>query len=94
VLASDHKGLGSNAVYRAPGDLFPLRFGDHSYAPHLAAAQIMAPVLQLKLPGLALDIDRPEDVQLLLEAAGETRAQKLLRGWNIGERLRALAAQT
>ena len=94
VLASDHKGLGSNAVYRAPADLFPLRFGDHSYAPHLASAQILGPVVQLRLPGLALDIDRPEDAQLLLEAPGETRAQELLRDWNIEERLRALAAQT
>ena len=94
VLASDHKGLGSNAIYRAPADLFPLRFGDHSYPPHLASAQIMGPAIQLRLPGLALDIDRPEDVQLLLEAPGETRAQTLLRDWDIGERLRAQAAQT
>ena len=94
VLASDHKGLGSNAVYRAPAGLFPLRFGDHSYAPHLASAQVMGEVVQLRLPGLALDIDRAEDVQLLLEAAGETRTQELLRAWNIGERLRTTAAQT
>ena len=93
VLASDHKGLGSNAVYRAPADLFPLRFGDHSYAPHLASAQIMGTVVQLRLPGLALDVDRAEDVQLLLEAPGETRAQERLRAWNVGERLRAPAAQ-
>lgn len=94
VLASDHKGLGSNAVYRSPGDLFPLRFGDHSYAPHLAAAQVMGAVVQLRLPGLGLDVDRAEDVRLLLDAPGETRAQELLRAWNIGERLRAAAAQS
>lgn len=94
VLASDHKLQGSNAVFRAPADLFPLRFGDHSYAPHLAAAQAMGPALQLRLPGLALDIDRAEDVQLLLEAPGQTRAQKLLRSWDLDNRLRALAART
>ena len=81
-------------MLRAPADLFPLRFGDHSYAPHLAAAQIMGPVVQLRLPGLALDIDRPDDVQLLMEAPGETRAQKALRGWNVADRLRALAARS
>jgi len=94
VLASDHKGLGSNAVLRAPADLFPLRFGDHSYAPHLAAAQIMGPVVQLRLPGLALDIDRPDDVQLLMETTGNTRAQQVLRSWNVADRLRALAARS
>lgn len=94
LLASDHKQQGSNAVFRAPAGLFPLRFGDHSYAPHLAAAEATGlPVLQLRLPGLALDIDHPEDVQLLLAAPGETRAQKLLRSWKVEDRLRVLAAQ-
>lgn len=92
VLASDHKNLGSNAVLRAPADLFPLRFGDHSYAPHLRAAQATGlPVIQLRLGGLGLDIDRAEDAQLLLAAPGDTRAQKLLRSWNVERRLRASA---
>jgi 2-phospho-L-lactate guanylyltransferase len=94
VLASDHKQLGSNAVLRAPADLFPLRFGDHSYAPHLRAAEATGlPVVQLRLPGLALDVDHAADAQLLLATPGDTRAQRLLRSWDIDNRLRALAAQ-
>lgn len=94
VLASDHKHLGSNAVLRAPADLFPLRFGDYSYAPHLRAAKSTGlPVVELKLPGLGLDVDRAEDVQLLLAAPGDTRSQRLLRSWNVERRLRVLAAQ-
>jgi 2-phospho-L-lactate/phosphoenolpyruvate guanylyltransferase len=95
VLASDHKHLGSNAVLRAPAGLFPLRFGDHSYAPHCGAAQATGlPVVELTLPGLALDVDRAEDVHLVMNAPGTTRAQEMLRSWNVGERLRSLAAQT
>jgi 2-phospho-L-lactate/phosphoenolpyruvate guanylyltransferase len=95
VLASDHKHLGSNAVLRAPAGLFPLRFGDHSYAPHCGAAQATGlPVVELTLPGLALDVDRAEDVHLLIDAPGATRAQEMLRSWNVGERLRSLAART
>jgi 2-phospho-L-lactate guanylyltransferase len=95
VLASDHKHLGTNAVWRAPADLFPLRFGDHSYAPHLRAADATClPVVQLRLPGLAIDVDRAEDAQRLLAAPGETRAQSLLRSWHLDRRLRALAAQS
>jgi 2-phospho-L-lactate guanylyltransferase len=94
VLASDHKHFGSNAVLRAPADLFPLRFGDHSFAPHLRAAEATGfPVVQLRLRGLGLDIDRAEDVQMLLAAPGDTRAQRLLRSWDADHRLRVLAAQ-
>ncbi len=95
VLVTDHKRKGSNAVYRSPGDLFPLKFGDYSYAPHLRAAQQTGlPVQQLMLQGIALDVDRPEDAGQLVSSPGETRAQKLLRAWRVDVRLRKMAAAT
>ena len=95
VLVTDHKRKGSNAVYRSPGNLFPLKFGDYSYAPHLRAAQQTGlPVQQLMLPGIALDVDRPEDAGLVMGSPGETRTQRLLRAWRIDIRLRKMAAAT
>jgi 2-phospho-L-lactate guanylyltransferase len=95
VLVTDHKRKGSNAVYRSPGNLFPLKFGDYSYAPHLRAAQQTGlPVQQLMLPGIALDIDRPEDAGAVMSSPGETRSQKLLRAWRVDVRLRKMVAAT
>jgi 2-phospho-L-lactate guanylyltransferase (CobY/MobA/RfbA family) len=39
----------------------------------------------LSLPGIALDIDNPSDLRALADAAGETRAQRLVRQWQLAE---------
>jgi 2-phospho-L-lactate guanylyltransferase len=90
VLVPDAAGRGTNAAWRAPGDLFPLRFGNDSFLPHLAAAKATGlPCVVLELPGIARDVDRPEDLRELAAAAGERRSQKLVRSWNLGARNRA-----
>lgn len=82
VLVPAADGRGTNAAFRRPADLFPLRFGNDSFKPHLAAAQATGnPCEVLRFPGIALDIDNPEDLQHLQDADGETRAQRLLRQW-------------
>jgi len=82
VLAPAADGRGTNAAFRRPADLFPLRFGNDSFKPHLAAAQATGkPCVVLQLPGVALDVDNPEDLQRLLAHPGETRTQSLLRRW-------------
>ena len=87
VLVPDAAGRGTNAALRAPADLFPLRFGNDSFRPHLAAAKATGkPCVVLQLPGLALDIDRPEDLKELAAAEGERRSQKLVRSWNLDRR--------
>src|SRR5258706_266479 len=54
VLAPDAKGRGSNAVLRCPADLFPLRFGNDSFAPHLESARVTGMTcVVLHLPGIA-----------------------------------------
>jgi 2-phospho-L-lactate guanylyltransferase (CobY/MobA/RfbA family) len=40
----------------------------------------------LELPGIARDVDRPEDLRELASASGERRAQKLVRSWKLGNR--------
>jgi 2-phospho-L-lactate guanylyltransferase len=82
VLVPAADGRGTNAAFRRPGDLFPLRFGNDSFKPHLAAAQATGkPCEVLRFPGIALDVDNPEDLQDLQDADGETRAQRLVRLW-------------
>src|SRR5437764_2351141 len=80
VLVPAADGRGTNAAFRRPANLFPLRFGNDSFKPHHAAAQATGkPCVVLNLPGIAVDVDNPEDLQMLLSLPGETRAQHLAR---------------
>jgi 2-phospho-L-lactate guanylyltransferase len=86
VLAPAADGRGTNAAWRRPAGLFPLRFGNDSFKPHLAAARAtQKPCVVLSLPGIALDIDNPADLRQLAEAPGETRAQRLARQWDLSD---------
>jgi 2-phospho-L-lactate guanylyltransferase len=87
VLVPDAAGRGTNAALRAPADLFPLRFGNDSFLPHLAAAKATGkPCVVLKLPGIARDVDRPADLQEVAAARGERRSQRLVRSWKLDHR--------
>ncbi|HYM74990.1 MAG TPA: 2-phospho-L-lactate guanylyltransferase [Candidatus Dormibacteraeota bacterium] len=80
VLVPAGDGRGTNAAFRRPANLFPLRFGNDSFKPHHAAAQATGkPCVVLNLPGIAVDVDNPEDLQRLISLPGETRAQELAR---------------
>jgi 2-phospho-L-lactate/phosphoenolpyruvate guanylyltransferase len=86
VLVPAADGRGTNAAWRRPAALFPLRFGNDSFKPHLAAARATEkPCVVLSLPGIALDIDNPFDLRQLAEAPGETRAQRLARQWDLSD---------
>jgi 2-phospho-L-lactate/phosphoenolpyruvate guanylyltransferase len=87
VLVPDAAGRGTNAAWRSPSDLFPLRFGNDSFLPHKAAAKATGlPCVVLELPSIARDVDRPEDLYELAAASGERRSQRLMRSWNLGKR--------
>ena len=86
VLVPAADGRGTNAAFRRPSGLFPLRFGNDSFKPHLAAARRTGkPCVVLSLAGIALDIDSPSDLQQLAAAPGESRAQQLARRWNLAD---------
>ena len=90
VLVPAGDGRGTNAAFRRPADLFPLRFGNDSFKPHCAAAQATGrPCVILELPGIAVDVDNPADLQQLMSSPGNTRAQALAREWSLDERLLA-----
>lgn len=84
VLVPAGDGRGTNAAFRRPANLFPLRFGNDSFKPHHAAAEASGkPCVVLKLPGIAVDVDNSEDLQHLIECAGDTRTQRLAREWKL-----------
>jgi 2-phospho-L-lactate/phosphoenolpyruvate guanylyltransferase len=80
VLVPAGDGRGTNAAFRRPANLFPLRFGNDSFKPHHAAAEATGqPCVVLNLPGIAVDVDNPEDLYQLIAFPGNTRAQQLAR---------------
>ncbi|MDP9263573.1 MAG: hypothetical protein M3O85_04540, partial [Acidobacteriota bacterium] len=90
VLVPSRDGRGTNAALRQPTSLFPLRFGNDSFVPHQAAAAATGlPLVVLTLPGIALDVDTPQDLAALVVAPGERRSQVLAREWKLDKRLAA-----
>jgi 2-phospho-L-lactate guanylyltransferase len=79
VIVPARDELGSNTILAAPANAVPLRFGDNSYFPHLAAARAcgIEPAV-LPLPGIGLDIDTPDDLAAFLAKPSRTRARALL----------------
>lgn len=75
TIAPSHDEKGSNAILLSPPDAVPLRFGDDSFFPHLAAAEArgIAPTV-VRLPGIALDIDNPADLLHFARLGSRTRA--------------------
>jgi 2-phospho-L-lactate guanylyltransferase len=84
VPARDDQG--SNAVLCDPPGSVPLRFGDDSYFPHLAASRRVGiePTI-MRLPGIGLDIDHPGDLRAFQHAAPgrSTRTLALLRAFGV-----------
>jgi 2-phospho-L-lactate/phosphoenolpyruvate guanylyltransferase len=75
--------MGSNAVLCSPADAVPLRFGAESFFPHLHAARARSIEPRvLRLAGIALDIDTPEDLALFRTTPSRTRARMLLDRWD------------
>jgi len=79
TIAPSHDELGSNAIILSPPDAVPLRFGDDSYFPHLAAAETcgIRPTI-VPLPGIAFDIDNPADLARFAALGSDTRAGRLV----------------
>jgi 2-phospho-L-lactate guanylyltransferase len=74
VVAPDRHGRGTNALLCSPPGLIEYRFGPDSFALHCAQAQAAGARLEVcSSPGLALDLDLPEDLELLrAHALGST----------------------
>jgi 2-phospho-L-lactate/phosphoenolpyruvate guanylyltransferase len=90
TIAPAHDEKGSNGVVLSPPGVVPLRFGEDSYFPHLAAARASGVEPRIvPLPGLAMDIDHPEDIAMFagLDVARATRTLSWLRDSGVLTRL-------
>jgi len=90
TIAPSRDERGSNAIICSPPDAVPLRFGEDSFFPHLSAAKACGidPTV-LRLPGIALDVDTPEDLAAFARLSSPTRARAVLSD-AIGEQLNDL----
>jgi len=88
VFVPSLSGFGTNAALLEPPDAMPLKFGEPSFDNHLVAARAAAlRPLVLRLPGIGLDIDAPDDLGLLLERGPSTRGARLLVSLDVPARL-------
>ncbi|HML10251.1 MAG TPA: 2-phospho-L-lactate guanylyltransferase [Stellaceae bacterium] len=79
TIAPAHDDFGSNAILMSPPQAVPLRFGEDSFFPHLAAAraQGIEPCV-VRLSGIAFDIDNPQDLHHFARLETTTRAGRLI----------------
>jgi 2-phospho-L-lactate guanylyltransferase len=88
TIVPAHDRRGSNCIALSPPGLIPFSFGNDSFQPHLAAGRTrgIEPRI-LELPGIALDIDTPDDLRLLIARGGATRTHAYLESSGIVGRL-------
>ena len=80
ALVPDRHGVGTNALACTPPNAIAPGFGAGSFARHLEAARNAGiPATVLRLPGLGLDIDTPEDLRAFMETPGATWTHAALR---------------
>jgi len=88
VLVPSRDGTGTNAILRSPPDLFPSHFGPGSLSLHLLEAEKTGAECEvIHLPRIALDIDEPADLKVMMEQGKGTAVWEVLREWRIIERL-------
>ena|SRR5262245_7384097 len=88
VIVPSRDGTGTNAILRRPPDLIPSHFGPGSLAKHLAEIErVKSACTLITLPRIALDIDRPEDLVVLINEGVGSPLSDLLAELNILERM-------
>jgi 2-phospho-L-lactate guanylyltransferase len=71
VVAPDRKGEGTNALLVCPVGLIEYDYGPHSFKRHCSRAREVGARLEIcELPSLALDMDVPEDLDLVSNELG------------------------
>jgi 2-phospho-L-lactate guanylyltransferase len=76
VAAPSDSDGGTNVLLRRPPLVIPARFGTDSFRKHREAAEFRdIPFGVVRAPELAFDLDRPEDVPVLLSVPGRSRTR-------------------
>lgn len=75
VLAPDRHGQGTNALLTVPPALIEYEFGPQSFQHHIDRARRAGARIEIcSLPSLGLDVDLPEDLQILEQEREESHA--------------------
>ncbi len=89
AIAPDRAGLGTNALWRCPGDVMDVAFGPDSLTAHAERARAAgSPALVASRPGLALDVDTPEDLEEAWRHGVGPATRRTLEDLGIAARLR------
>jgi 2-phospho-L-lactate guanylyltransferase len=79
---------GTNVLLRRPPGVIQARFGRASFRKHRDAAELRGiPFAEVRAPELAYDLDRPEDVPVLLARSGPGRTRSACREMGLADRL-------
>ena len=93
TLSPSRDERGTNALVCSPPDVLPLHFGDDSFFAHLRRAQALGIEPEIvRRPGLALDVDTPDDLAAFLATPSPTHAYAYLAGTSIAARLETRVA--
>jgi 2-phospho-L-lactate guanylyltransferase len=76
VAAPSESDGGTNVLLRRPPGIIPTRYGTDSFRKHVEAAEFRGvPVAAVRSPELGFDLDRAEDIPVLLAAGGRSRTR-------------------
>lgn len=94
ALSPSLDGTGTNAMLLAPARALRPQLGIGSLSRHLAqAAERDLSVRVIHRPGLALDVDTPEDLALLCRGEGSSRARAVCVRLGLADRAAAVGAR-
>jgi 2-phospho-L-lactate guanylyltransferase len=78
IISPDRRGSSTNALFLCPADLFDFSFGPGSYMDNIQKARkVGAEVKTCQVPAFSLDIDLPEDLDLLRKIENMTAEHEI-----------------
>lgn len=88
TISPSHDHGGSNCVVCSPPDVIDLSFGNDSFRRHMGIARAAGVDCSIvEWPGIALDIDAPQDVAEFLASDSLTKTYRFLSTSDIGRRV-------
>jgi 2-phospho-L-lactate guanylyltransferase len=88
VAAPSDSDAGTNVLLRRPPRTIPARFGTDSFRKHREAAEFRGiPFAAVRVPELAFDLDRPQDIPALLGHGGQSLTRAACLEMGLPERL-------
>lgn len=89
AIAPDRGGTGTNALWRRPPDHIDVAFGRDSLAAHVQQARAVGtPAVVVARPGLAIDVDTPDDLAAAWEHGVGAATHKAFDELGLASRLR------